>query len=49
MKKMKSQLITIAALTTVLSALALTSAVGQSSELGAPATATNVSVFATVC
>jgi hypothetical protein len=47
MKKMKSQLITIAALTTVLSTLALTSAVGQSSELGAPATATKVSVFAT--
>jgi hypothetical protein len=47
MKKMNNQAVTIVALTTVLSALALTSAVGQSSEQGADATATNVSVFAT--
>jgi hypothetical protein len=47
MKKMNNQAVTIVALTTLLSALALTSAVGQSSELGAQATATNVSVFAT--
>jgi hypothetical protein len=47
MKKTKNQAVTIVALTTVLSALALTSAVGQSSEVGAQATATNVSVFAT--
>ena len=43
---MNNQAVTIVALTTLLSALALTSAVGQSSELGAQA-ATNVSVFAT--
>jgi hypothetical protein len=48
MKKTKNRAVTIAALlTTLLSALALTSAVGQSSELGAQATATNVSVLAT--
>jgi hypothetical protein len=47
MKKLKNQTVTIAALTTLLSALALTSAVGQSSELGAQITATNVSVFYT--
>jgi len=47
MKKTKNQAVTIVALTTVLSALALTSAVGQSSEQGAEATATSVSVFAT--
>jgi hypothetical protein len=47
MKKTKNQAVTIAALTTVLSALALTSVVGQSSEQAADATATNVSVFAT--
>jgi hypothetical protein len=43
---LKKLTVTVAALTAVLSALALTSAVGQSSELGAQA-ATNVSVFAT--
>jgi hypothetical protein len=47
MKKMENRAVPIVALTTLLSALALTSTVGQSSEQQAQATATNVSVFAT--
>jgi hypothetical protein len=47
MKKMKNRSVVIVVLGTVLSALALTSAVGQFSEPGAQAAAINISVFAT--